>query len=93
MTCLFRFADAFDQNIGAWNVSNVNDFTNFMTTKTPANFSTVNLDAIYNGWSGQIVIPNIIITFGTAKYTAGGAAGKAILTSAPNNWVITDGGI
>ena len=64
-----------------------------MFGKTPATFSTTNLDAIYNGWSTRPVKTPITISFGTAKYTAAGAAGRAILTGAPNNWVITDGGI
>ena len=64
-----------------------------MLGKTPATFSSTNLDAIYNGWSSRPVKPNLSITFGTAKYTAAGQAGKNILTGAPNNWSITDGGI
>ena len=31
--------------------------------------------------------------FGTAKYTAGSSAGRAILTGAPNNWNVIDGGL
>jgi hypothetical protein len=33
-----------------------------------------------------------VIDFNTIEYTAGGQAGKNILTGAPNNWTITDGG-
>ena len=83
----------FNQNIGSWNISNVGNFTDFMAGKTPATFSAANLDAIYNGWSSRPVKTPIIISFSTAKYTAAGAAGRAILTGAPNNWAITDGGI
>jgi len=89
-------AVAFNQNIGSWNVSNVNDFTGFMEGKTPANFSTTNLDAIYNsatGWASRSVKPNLTISFGSAKYTIAGQAGRDILDFAPNNWTITDGGI
>jgi len=85
---------AFNQNIGAWDIRNVTNFGNFMTGKTAANFSTTNLDAIYNGWSTlPSVKPSITITFGSAKYTSAASAGRAILTGAPNNWAITDGGI
>lgn len=92
-TQTFRNNTAFNQNIGAWNVSNGTVFTNFMQGKTAATFSTTNLDAIYNGWSSRPVQPSIAITFGTAKYTSAASAGRAILTSAPNNWTITDGGL
>jgi surface protein len=90
---MFREAYAFDQNIGSWDVSNLLDATNFMLNKTAANFSTANLDAIYNGWSTLTLQPNVTIGFGTIKYSALGVAGRLVLNSAPNNWTITDGGI
>jgi surface protein len=93
MRFMFNAATAFNQNIGSWNVSNVTAFTGFMQDKTAANYSAANLDAIYNGWSSRTVQPNLGITFGTIKYTAASVAGRLILTSAPNNWTITDGGI
>ena len=93
MSSMFFNATAFDQNIGSWNVSNVVFFNSFMSSKTPATFSTANLNAIYNGWSASGVKPNITISFGSANFTnAGGLAGKIILLGAPNNWTITDGG-
>jgi hypothetical protein len=64
-----------------------------MLFKIAANFSAANLDSIYNGWSSRPVKPNLSISFGSIKYTAAGVAGRLILTSAPNNWTITDGGI
>jgi hypothetical protein len=93
MQNMFTSAFAFNQNIGSWNISNVTNFTNFMQGKTFTDYSTTNLDAIYNGWSLLSVQPNLTIDFGTIKYTLAGQAGTNILTGAPNNWVITDGGI
>jgi len=94
MSEMFRSAFSFNQNIGGWNVSGVTDFSNFMQSKTFSDYSTTNLDAIYNGWSTLPSLqPFININFGTIKYTAGGSAGKTILLSAPNNWLISDGGI
>jgi len=92
MASMFNGADAFDQNIGSWNVANVTGFMTFMNSKTPATFSTANLDAIYNGWSASGVQANCNISFGTAKYTVAGVAGRAILTVV-NTWTITDGGL
>ena len=96
MKNMFGFATNFNQNIGSWNVSNVTAFqttgVGFMVGKTNANFSAANLDAIYNGWSSRSVQPNIAINFETIKYTSAGQTGKNILTGAPNNWTITDGG-
>ena len=93
MAFMFEGATAFNQDIGGWDVSNVTNFTKFMDSKTPATFSSTNLDAIYIKWSLLSVKPNIIISFGTAKYTIAGSAGRSVLTSAPNNWNISDGGI
>jgi surface protein len=93
MTEMFYGATDFNQDIGGWDISNVFNFFDFMGTKTPATFSTTNLNAIYNGWSLLSVEPNINISFGTAKYTIAGQAGRLVLTSAPNNWVCVDGGI
>jgi surface protein len=93
MSNMFQSATQFNQNIGSWNISNVANMNNFMANKTAANYSAVNLDSIYNGWSSRPVKPNLTITFGTIKFTAAGVAGKAILTGAPNLWTITDGGL
>ena len=93
MSFMFLAATAFNQNISDWNIANVTNFTSFMANKSNLNYSATNLDLIYNKWSLQSVKPNISITFGTIKYTASGQAGKNVLTGAPNNWTITDGGI
>jgi surface protein len=92
MTSMFYDAPAFNQNIGAWNVENVIAFRYFMDTKTPATFSTTNLNAIYNGWSTQAVQSELDISFGTAKYTGAATAGRLVLTGR-KLWTITDGGL
>jgi surface protein len=92
------FSDSqFNQDIGNWNISGVTDFTNFMLGKTPATFSTTNLDSIYNGWSTKNPKTGVTINFGSANYTSTGSSGKAILTGSTGSggyaWTITDGGI
>ena len=97
MRGMFYQANSFNQNIGAWDVSNVNDiqtgFINFMFGKTFANYSTANYDALLIGWASRPVQPNLSINFGTIKRTAAATAARLVLTSAPNNWTIVDGGI
>lgn len=93
MSLMFSYAINFDQNIGSWNVANVINFMSFMPTKTSTTFSAENLDAIYSGWSKRVLKPNLVIDFGSTKYTSASSSGRAILTGAPNNWVIRDGGM
>jgi surface protein len=93
MSYMFQTAISFNQDISSWNVSNVTNMFNFMNGKSISDYSTTNLDAIYNTWSTIPIQPNLNISFGTIKYTLGGSAGKLILENAPNNWIITDGGI
>ena len=90
MSGMFDGATAFNQNIGSWNVANVTSFASFMASKTPATFSAANLDAIYNGW--VTVQSSRVITFGTAKHSAAGTAGRNYLTGT-KLWTITDGGL
>lgn len=90
---MFENAFSFNQNIGSWDVSTVTNISNFMLGKTDLDFSSANLDAIYNGWS-LLTFNNtgLNINFGTIKYTSSAQAGKDILEGSPNNWTITDGG-
>jgi surface protein len=93
MSSMFSTTGSFNQPIGNWNVSKVTNFSNFMFGKTNLNFSSTNLDAIYNGWIVNGVNPNLSISFGSAKYTSAGATGRAILTNPVGyNWTIIDGG-
>jgi surface protein len=93
MVQMFQNQTGFNQPIGNWNVSLVTNFSNFMLGKTNLNYSAANYDALLIGWASRSVKPSISINFGTIKYTAAATAARAILTSAPNNWTIVDGGI
>jgi hypothetical protein len=64
-----------------------------MTGKTFSNYSTANYDALLIGWASRPVKPNINIDFAAIKRTTASDAAKNILTSAPNNWTIADGGL
>jgi surface protein len=93
MRDVLRSTVAFNQPIGNWNVSNVTTISNFMFDRTNLNYSAANYDTLLIGWASRPVKPNLSINFGTIKYTAAASAARAILTSAPNNWTIVDGGI
>jgi hypothetical protein len=55
--------------------------------------STTNYDALIIGWSAQTVQPSVPFHGGNSQYSAGAATtARGVLTGAPNNWTITDGG-
>jgi surface protein len=96
MSDMFFNAYAFNQPIGNWVVSGVTTFGTsggFMSGKTYNDYSTTNYDNLLIGWASRPVLANKIINFGTIKHTSGATASKAILTSPPNSWTITDGGL
>jgi hypothetical protein len=56
-------------------------------------FSTTNYDLLLQGWSAESIQPNVPFSAGTTQYSVGTAAtARGVLTGAPNNWTITDGG-
>lgn len=91
------YRSPFDQNIGDWVVSNVTSFIGFGNPGSVIPFTTrANLDAIYIGWSTRPVVAGRTIDFSTNPlygYTSAGVAGRGVLTAAPNNWTINDGGL
>lgn len=82
MRDMLRNASAFNQDIGSWNMSKVTNLLDFMSGKTAANYSTSNLDSIYNGWTNNALNTGLNIGFNTIKYTAAATAARALLTRA-----------
>lgn len=94
MSRMLQGAFAFDQPINNWNVSLVTDFINFMSSSgLPNAYSVTNYSNLLIGWASRPVQPNRSINFSTNKYNSTAVAARAILTSAPNNWTIADGGL
>lgn len=93
---VFDKAYAFNQSISNWKVNLVTTFSDgngFMAGKTYLDYSSANYDALLIGWASRPVLANKSINFGTIKYTSASVSARAVLTSAPNNWTIIDGGL
>ncbi len=76
-------------DVSTFNVEKVTDLTSFMSG---AAMSTAAYDATLNAWAAQTVNPGLTAHFGTSLRSATGQPGYDILTTPPNNWIITDGG-
>jgi len=95
MSNMFRDADAFQQPLNLWEVNSLTEALDFMGFAGDPGAITYNgLDTLYNGWVVDIAAmqSNVTINFGNSTFTSAGLAAKNILTGAPLNWTITDGG-
>ena len=97
MSYMFSGATSFQSRIDGWNISGVTNFTNFMSGKTNLDYSSSNLNEIYNQWSTRKPKTGLTINFGSINYTSAGQDGRKQLTDAINiggfGWTITDGGL
>jgi len=82
---MFFDATAFNQSLATWNISNVVNMTAMLNN---SGLSIANYDATLIGWAGQTVQTGVNLGATGLQYCAGAAA-RATLTGAPNNWVIT----
>ena len=90
MQRMFKNAISFDQSLANWNMTQVNNLSEFLSSAT---LSTANYDATLIGWAAQTLRTNVTCDFGNSQYTAGGAAEAARNTLINTyNWTITDGG-
>lgn len=91
MTEMFNGATNFNADISGWNISSLLQADSMLTATA---FSTTNYDLLLNAWAAQA--PNIQtgVTFDLdAPYTiAVSQAARDVLTNAPYNWNINDGG-
>ena len=87
MYAMFQFASVANPDVSNWNVSSVKNMYNMFFF---ASLSNINYDLLLAAWSLQTLQSGVPFHAGGAKYTE--TAGRAVLTSSPNNWTITDGG-
>ncbi len=87
MMNMFSGASSFNSDISAWNVSSV---TNMESMFYGVRLLTATYDTMLEKWSKLTLKPNVKFHGGDSRYTD--QASRDILTNAPNNWIIIDGG-
>ena len=91
MSGMLENATSFNRDIGGWKPNSLTNATDMFNGATA--FSTTNYDLLLIGWSAESIQPNVPFSAGTTQYSVGTAAtARGVLTGAPNNWTITDGG-
>jgi surface protein len=88
MRVMFDGATAFDQDLSGWNVFSLTQAYSMLNN---SGLSVSNYDNLLEGWASQTLKPNV--QFGASGlYYCSASTARSILTSAPNNWFITDEG-
>jgi hypothetical protein len=90
MGSMFYGAGAFNQDLGAWDISSLNS-ANWMFFNS--GLSTENYDGILIGWASQsLVNESVHLGAGLIQYSAAAVSARAVLTG-ELYWVIEDGGL
>ncbi|MBC2843642.1 BspA family leucine-rich repeat surface protein [Winogradskyella flava] len=86
MSFMLNNAVVFNQNLGNWDINNVVDMFGMLSNTM---LTVTNYDATLIGWAAQTVNSEISLSADGLIYCNADTA-RTILTSAPNNWSITD---
>ncbi|GHB58376.1 hypothetical protein GCM10008107_04180 [Psychrosphaera saromensis] len=88
MESMFSGTTAFNQPLDSWDVSNVTTMINMLNS---SGLSTDNYDALLNGWSIQILQPDLIFDVSATYSSSSQAARQSIIDT--YNWTINDDGL
>jgi surface protein len=91
MSYMFADASAFNQSLSSWNVSLVTSMENMLDNSA---LSTANYDATLIGWVSRLVQIGVklgAIGLSVTPSPSAGSRSRELLTTAPKNWIISDG--
>jgi surface protein len=87
MSRMFDYARAFNQPLATWSMTNVTDMTDILSN---SGLTTTSYDQTLANLAGQTLQSNVPL--GAASIIYCNDTARGVLTSPPNNWIITDGG-
>jgi len=90
MFFMFIFASSFNQDLSAWQVQNVTDFTAFINGSA---MSTANYDALLVAWEQLSLKSNVTFGAGNIQYSSGAAANARQSIINNYSWTFNDGGV
>ena len=92
MSSMFKDATAFDQDISTWNPGSLTSAATMWAAQQSV-MSVANYDKLLIAWSGKVLKPSVAFGWGKHKYSCAAEAARSKLTSTPNSWTVTDGGL
>jgi len=90
MRRMFRGASSFNQDISAWQVQNVTDFSRFIDASA---MSTANYDALLIAWEQLSLQSNVTFGAGGIQYSSGAPANARQSIINNYSWTFNDGGV
>ena len=88
MGMMFKRQDSFNQNLAAWDIESVGNFSNFMQENEA--LSTANYNATLIGWAAQNAVDSLSVHFGDATSSGTGTDARTSLED-DDSWTIVDG--
>ena len=90
MAGMFQGALSFDRRLNSWDVSKV---TNMNAMFNATALSTVNYDAMLNGWASQTVQPNVPLGASTTAYSSAARSSRNDTLVTLRGWSVSDLGL
>jgi len=90
MRLMFFGANNFNQDLSAWQVQNVSNFSKFMPG---SGMSTANYDALLIAWEQLNLQNNVTFGAGNIQYSSGAPANARQSIINNYSWTFNDGGV